>query len=869
MKKIFLLLVIIIVSKSVFSVTAFPEKIQFSQPDGQKVTLTMKGDEYVKYAETEDVYTLLYDTAGFFNYAYINADGNLVPSQFHAHDISLRTEPEILFLQTITTHLFYSEAQINTFIQIREMVETQMAQTPYPHTRGTIKFLCILMEYADKPFVKTNADFYNLLNQVGYNTGGADGSVHDFYAETSYNSVNLIFDVVGPFTSIENAAYYGNNNNGDAGQLIYEGVMHADSLVDFSDYDNDEDGNVDGLYVIFAGNGEEAGAGADAIWSHAGGLDITADGVHLGSYACSPECRGASGSSITYIGVICHELGHVLGAPDYYDTNYETGGSYEGTGYWDLMASGSWNNSGRTPAHQNPRIKIYTYQWAEVTLLTDTQTVVIPPSIYYANAFYRINTATNNEYFLIENRALRSFDQAIPGNGMVIYRCASNINSGSINSTHKQKFYPVAANSTQSLPTAGQYGAINAASCSWPGTLNKTTFTDQTTPSMKSWANANTNKPITNISLNSYNDIITFNLMGGDTLTSFPIFLPQRVGVAVSPVNGSVSPVSPGGSFSFTVNLDSYFSNSNFIVRVGTDTLTAVNNIYTILNINEPKVVEILNISINKYPVIAFQNMNGTISPADTTLVNYFANITYNITPAVGYAITDVFVDSVSVGNQNSYTFTNVIQPHSIYATFGLGSPDIIQTSLNNLSFATFQNTPSDTQQVMVSADVSQLTINVLVKAPLHFQVSINGTTWGSQLVIQKSNLPQLLHVRFLPSIVGQISDTIKISSAGAMTYLFVQGTSTVGIQDYQNDDILVQLYPNPATQNVYLKTDRVLFDANSCFGYLYDITGQLIISVPINKEITEFEIADLVPGIYLVAVQNGSKKIFKKLIVQ
>ncbi len=869
MKKIFLLLTIIIVSKSLFSVTAFPEKVQFSQPDGQKVTLTLKGDEYVKYAETEDGFTLLYDTAGFFNYAYINSDGNLVPSSFHAREINDRTEPVILFLQTIQTHLFYSEAQINTFIQIREMVDTQMAQTPYPHSRGTIRFLCILMEYSDKPFVKTNADFYNLLNQIGYNTGGADGSVHDFYAETSYNSLNLIFDVVGPFTSIENAAYYGNNNNGDAGQLIYEGVQHADPLVDFSDYDNDSDGNVDGLYVIFAGTGEEAGAGADAIWSHAGGLDISADGVHIGSYACSPECRGASGSSITYIGVICHELGHVLGAPDYYDTNYETGGSYEGTGYWDLMASGSWNNSGRTPAHQNPRIKIYTYQWAEVTLLTDTQTVVIPPSIYYANAFYRINTATNNEYFLIENRALRSFDQAIPGNGMVIYRCASNVNSGSINSTHKQKFYPVAANSTQSLPTSGQYGAINAASCPWPGTLNKTTFTDQTSPSMKSWANANTNKPITNITLNTYNDIITFNLMGGDTLSSFPIFLPQRVGVAVTPATGSVSPVSPGSSFSFLVNLDSYFSNSNIIVRVGNDTLTAVNSVYTILNINEPKVVEILNLSINKYPIMAFQNGNGTISPADTTLVSYNANITYNITPAVGYAITDVFVDSVSVGIQNSYTFTNVIQSHSIYATFGLGSPDIIQTSTNTLSFTSYQNTPSDTQQVMISADVSQLTINVLVKAPLYFQVSLNGTTWGSQLVIQKSNLPQLLHIRFLPSIIGQISDTIKISSAGAMTYLFVEGTSTVAIRDFQSMEPNVQLYPNPTSLNVFLKADRTFYENNGGYAYLYNISGQLMMTIPLKKEITEIELDNLVSGIYLIAVQNGSQKIFRKLIVQ
>lgn len=856
-------------SYSLFAVTAFPEKVQFTQPDGQKVLVTMKGDEFLKFAETEDGYTLLYNEEGYFNYAYINDEGNLVPSTFNAHNISERSELEVQFLQTILTHLYFSEVQINSILQIRATVEQQMAQTPSPTARGSMKLLCILMEFPDKPFVKTKADFQNLLNQIGYNTGGANGSVHDFYSETSYNTMNLSFDVAGPYTSVENMAYYGNNTDGDAGQLIYEAIVNAEDSVDFSDYDNDNDGNVDGLYIIFAGNGEEAGAGADAIWSHAGGVNLSYDGVQIGSYACSPECRNASGSSITYIGVICHELGHVLGAPDYYDTNYETGGSYEGTGYWDLMASGSWNNSGRTPAHHNPRIKIYTYGWAEATILTDTQTVVIPPSMYYPNAFYRINTATNNEYFLLENRTLESFDQGNPGNGMVIYRCASNVNSGGINTTHKQKFYPVAANSTQSLPTALTYGTINATSCPWPGSLNKTTFTDTTTPSMKSWANANTNKPMTNISLNSSNEIITFNFMGGGgSLTSFPVFVPQRFGVSVVPINGSSSPVLAGGSFSFSVALSNYLSNSNLVVRVGSDTLVSSNDIYTITNINEPKVIELLNLQINQYPIIAFQNINGTISPSDTTLISYDGNITYSINPSVGYAVSDVFVDSVSVGPLTSYTIYSVTAPHSIYAIFEIGSPDIIQSSNNNLVFLTTQNTPSDTQSVIISADITQLTINVLVKAPLYFQVSLNGTTWASQVIMQKANLPQSLYIRFLPSILGQISDTIKISSSGAMTYLFVSGTSTVSVDDFTNSVSNVFIYPNPTSDLCFIKLDPRLLQDNKWNGTLYDLSSHELFTFPIIGEKTQIDVLNLSSGIYILILHDGTRKIMKKIVV-
>ena len=144
-------------------------------------------------------------------------------------------------------------------------------QQSYP-TTGNRKLLCILIGFTDKSFTKTQAEFNNLFNQVGYSTGGATGSVKDYYLENSYGQFNLTVDVAGPYTASNTMAYYGGNdgsgNDLRPRELVREAVLLADPYVNYADYDNDNDGYVDGIYVIYAGYGEEAGGGANAIWAH-------------------------------------------------------------------------------------------------------------------------------------------------------------------------------------------------------------------------------------------------------------------------------------------------------------------------------------------------------------------------------------------------------------------------------------------------------------------------------------------------------------------------------------------------------------------------------------------------------------------------
>ncbi|MBS4013813.1 MAG: M6 family metalloprotease domain-containing protein [Bacteroidetes bacterium] len=510
----FLLLQIINLSQNLKAVPAYPHPIEFAQPDGSVITIQLKGDEKVNWAVTLDGYTILSTKEGEYQYAILNEDGDLTFSGVKVSSLEKRTYEEAYFLKSLPKGLFYSDSQVEMLTSVWEMKDNAAKAFP---TTGNRKLFCVLMQTPDISFTKTKAEFEALFNQLNYTVGGATGSVKDYYLENSYGQLTLTTDVFGPYTASQNMANYAS----DARPLVTQGVQAANAAANFADYDNDGDGWVDGVYMIFAGYGQEAGGGSGTIWSHAWSISpIQLDGKWISRYACSPELRSNSGSNITRIGVIGHEFGHVLGAPDYYDTNYETGGQFTGTGQWDMMAGGSWNNGGATPAHHNGFTKVYFYNWASPTILNSAATITLKNVAEFSDSFYRYNTATSGEYFFLENREKHKFDAYIPGSGLIIYHVHSGVmtssNNNTVNTTHPQRMYPVAQNATMDPASdPDSYGTINAANCAWIGTSGKTSFTDATLPSSKSWAGANTAKPITNILRNAGAKTVTLNFMGG------------------------------------------------------------------------------------------------------------------------------------------------------------------------------------------------------------------------------------------------------------------------------------------------------------------------------------------------------------------
>lgn len=499
---------------------------EYRQPDGSVLTISMNGDAVVNWATTPDGYTLLLNQKDGFEYAIKDDKDNLVLSGILAHNPGQRTVQELQFINVVSKDLRYSKEQVSIKLQTHEFFAAKANNLPkaFP-TTGNRKIVVILANFSNTTTTYTQTNFDNLLNQSNYN---GIGSFKDFYFQNSWGQLTIT-STVTQWVKVPNTHdYYG--PDAKWGEFAYESVKAADPYVDYSQFDNDGDGIVDGVAIIHQGLGQEESGSTKDIWSHSWQLSSagytttqrTFDGVKVDAYTTQPEKQG---SGMMQIGVLCHEVGHNLGAPDYYDTDYSTSGQYDGTGAWDLMASGSWNGSpsGSKPAYHNAYTKCYVYGWATPTTISTAGTYTIQ-NAESNKSIYRVNTATTNEYFLLENRQQTSFDAALPGHGMIVYHVDGSyisqyMSSNKINCTSHQGMYVVAANATSANGVPGS-NALNSAAVPWPGTGSKTQFTDATTPNMKSWAGTASNKPITSITETS--GVISFVFMGGTTNPTAP-----------------------------------------------------------------------------------------------------------------------------------------------------------------------------------------------------------------------------------------------------------------------------------------------------------------------------------------------------------
>jgi M6 family metalloprotease-like protein len=225
---------------------------------------------------------------------------------------------------------------------------------------------------------------------------------------------------------------YGKSNpnySANTQDLVRDAVVAADSAgVDFKQYDNDNDGEVDGLVLLHAGIGAEEQSAPNAnnyIWSFRStywGSLTTNDGVSIGSFCFFPEKRYNNAAYSTVgIGVMTHEFGHILDLPDLYSTQSRG----EGSGNYTNMAGGPWLNGEKTPCLFDAWSKMV-MEWHTPTLISQNGTYTIPKAAADSNFSYRINTTRTNEYFLLENKQLKGNDRYIPGRGLAIWHVNTN-----------------------------------------------------------------------------------------------------------------------------------------------------------------------------------------------------------------------------------------------------------------------------------------------------------------------------------------------------------------------------------------------------------------------------------------------------------
>lgn len=532
-----LLIIITFGCNSLFAIPADNTQIlSKKQSNGKIISYTLNGDEFISWATSLDGYTLLGNGNGDIVYAVINETGQMVKSNVLACDYQYRTIEDNIFLSSIKKGLFYNSSQIERFEQNRTQRYSSNSRNNTP-TTGTPNFLVILVGFSDIPFNSANATtMQNQISQANYTVNGATGSVKDYFFDNSMGILNANFTVVGPYTLSQNQAYYGAQNTYDNDirprEMIAEACSLANPNVNFANFDNDNDGYVDMIHVIYAGRGQHNGGGTDAIWAHSWALSTPTnfDGVNVYSYSCSNELRTTT--SVDGIGTICHEMGHVLGLPDFYDTDYEgSGGQAIHLSSWDLMAGGSYNNSSKTPPYLSALERQMLGWLTPITLTASTSNCTLP-AISDSNKAYKVVLSTN-EFFMFEHRNQKKWDAYIPAKGMLVFQGDNNLinpwlTSGinDINVDPYDRGYFI-------VPASGDSTNINSTSTTFPGSTNQTTFINSTLKN-----GTPTGKSLISIAYGA-DSVITFSYV--NNTPTIAILPPTNITTTTATLNGNVT----------------------------------------------------------------------------------------------------------------------------------------------------------------------------------------------------------------------------------------------------------------------------------------------------------------------------------------
>ena len=417
MRKIGLLIVLSALVCSTWAVPARRGGIVKTQPDGSQITVYQHGDEHFRWITNEKGEWLKIDEDGFYK---------------------------------VTKALSSEEVRAKQMTAPSRVAQAQKVASPLNIApRG----LVILVNFQDVTFETSKAEMdsmltgKNYIRNYSYNDNGknyvvsSEGSAWKYFYDSSNGHYDPQFDVVGPVTVSKNMAYYGKNvNDFDAAPwtMVKEACQLVDDSVDFQQYDNDHDGYVDFVYVIYAGYGEADGGDKNTIWPHSywlleAGITCKMDGKYVDLYACGNEMDSYTDHH-TGIGTFCHEFSHVLGLPDLYET---TGyGTHKTIGAWSILDYGPYNNDGNTPPAYSAYEQFF-MGWLMPRLIVDAENVELE-ELQKSNSALLISSSDQHNligndpkpttFYLLENRQQVGWDEYLPGHGLMLTKIQYDYN---------------------------------------------------------------------------------------------------------------------------------------------------------------------------------------------------------------------------------------------------------------------------------------------------------------------------------------------------------------------------------------------------------------------------------------------------------
>ncbi|MBD5289190.1 MAG: M6 family metalloprotease domain-containing protein [Bacteroides sp.] len=519
------------------AVPAYRGLRQFRQPDGTTIEYRKIGDEHSHIILSADG-TLLAWNGERLDYASLSPEGVVAPTGVIAHEAAHRQGTEKNFILRIDDEGREIFSMRNARDERRATVETLASETllqkrvvtpgpgrftsSFPPT-GDVNVLVVLVQYQDVSFNLPDpySYFNNMLNEEGFSDWGHTGCAKEYFRDNSRDQFRPRFDVYGPVTLPEEMAYYGGNSaygsDTNAAKMIVHAADILDDTVDFSQYDMNDDGYVDNVFVIYAGQGEATYGGPDTVWPHSYDLlksweFVTKDGVMLNHYACCNEWLMDRPDGV---GTFIHEFSHVIGLPDLYSTQGRINATPSS---WSVLDYGPYNNGGCTPPNYSA-FERYAMGWLEPRELKGEMNLYLEE--IGASNDAAIIPVSDKEYFLFENRQKTGWDTYLPGHGMLVWHVdydyitweGNNVN----NDANHQRVDIIEAGGKTAM---SDYNVL--AQYPFPGTTGNTALGSKTTPSLLTWAGEETNVELTEIEESAEGNILA-RINGGVFTLETPV----------------------------------------------------------------------------------------------------------------------------------------------------------------------------------------------------------------------------------------------------------------------------------------------------------------------------------------------------------
>ena len=449
-----------------FGKYTFERKMTFE--NGLVAEFFESGDEYFRYCHDEQGFVLIRDnTNNTLTYGTL-ADGVLISSgisffaseeeiglvdKLTASEIDFSLNPELV---TRIDRAAPYGGEVFLGGEEPDIVD-QKPLLAGEEPKRIITNLVILIKFNDT----TQAVVDNAIAAFDPYFNHPINSLKNYYEVLSYNNVtiNSILPRVSPsevyvynggdrqYFNIEDSNTYTRRTRET--ELLSGAVAGAANKFDFSgkDLDINDDGYADSVSFLICGNNEDTWGGL--LWPHSWNLD-SIDGSSASSYLGGVKVGDYSFnfSSSINVGVLCHEMGHVLGAPDLYHYNYD----FVPVGKWDLMSSNT-----NIPQYMLTYMRskyvggIGSSQSLDIVAsgiyqLSPASTSVINTDVLA----YKIRLAEKpSEYFMVEYRnpnISTRYDSSLPGTGLVVYRVRepSSVESstGNRDARFESKLYP-------------------------------------------------------------------------------------------------------------------------------------------------------------------------------------------------------------------------------------------------------------------------------------------------------------------------------------------------------------------------------------------------------------------------------------------